>query len=142
MPDSENDARSLTPPTPPSQDWFLSALVTIMNSLRGAGLGITLQVGGLLVTGQLASGADYLEETGEGLDAALTGGKRDSIAKAMGELAEKLYSNEKQAPGYIHIRNARFFKPGANGIPQESKKWWRGRLSEVDGFIIGAMQEG
>ena len=124
----------------PQQDWFLAALVQILNSLKGASMGITLHVGGLVVSGQLASGAQYLEETGQTLDKALTGGTSDRLSKLFQRTAGTLYSEENQTVGYVHLRNVRFFQPGAGALPLKTQAWWRGRLSHVSGFSIGEME--
>lgn len=47
-------------------DWFLGALVDMVNETRGrVSLPITLTVGGLLITGELVSAADYFQAFAE-----------------------------------------------------------------------------
>jgi hypothetical protein len=44
-------------------------------------------------------------------------------------------------PNYIHLKEAKFFLPSGAGkpIPANQGVWWRGRLSEVSGFILGSL---
>ena len=45
----------------------------------------------------------------------------------------------KQLPGFIHLRNAKFFHNSGQPMPVNKGPWWRGRLSAVDGFSFWAM---
>lgn len=73
------------------------------------------------------------------MDAALSG-NAGKLTSLFHDIAGRLYTGESKSVGYVHIRNARFFQPGGGGpIPQVSSSWWRGRLSEVSGFVIGEM---
>ncbi|MBP0716154.1 hypothetical protein J8I33_22850 [Burkholderia sp. AcTa6-5] len=47
--------------------------------------------------------------------------------------------NDLPPPQYIHIKGARFFSNSGNPIPGNGGVWWRGRISEVDGFCLGEL---
>src|SRR5260221_3740907 len=118
-------------------DWFLQKLVTIFNSVPGAGMGITLNVGGMLISGQLASGKEYFE----GIGAVIAGAENaqnDTGAAIANLFKSAVVVYERQAPddqareppNYIHLKDAKFISPGQIGTPSVGV-WWRGRLCEV-----------
>lgn len=128
-------------------DWLLRVLVNLAN--KKVEIGITLHVGGLLVSGMVAPGAAYLEAISKDL----TDGFRRSLPGAdfnLGDViapAKELYANADETsvfenvPGYIHIRNARIYGPGGgNPIPGNRGMWWRGRISEISGFSLGELR--
>src|SRR5918993_1449756 len=87
-----------------TNDWFLQFLVDRVNGTTTE-IGITLQVGGLLVSGMLVSGDKYKQRP-----------ESESTKESEGP------------PFYIHLKNAKFYSPGASPIPANGV-WWRGRIS-------------
>lgn len=125
-------------------DWLLQRIVDYANQL-GMEAGVTLQAGGLLVTGRIISGPKYLEKIAEGF--------RDGLARNEGfeEAAEqfkKLFLSFKQIyakpedgslvapPTFIHLENARFLIPGKTLPADGDGVLWRGRISEITGFTF------
>jgi len=149
-----------------SQDWFLNQLVEWAN-LFGVEMGITLNAGGMLVSGQMISGRNYFIELAtefrgdmeEGSMVHTLGGfiednkqvyenydlttKKDNEASEgrQDEASEDDEGNNLSPPPpmYIHLRNAKIFAPGQNPIPGNSGVLWRGRISEINGFSIGSL---
>lgn len=145
-------------PQKPSHDWFLENLVRMVNeSDSGLEIGITLQVGGFLVSGTMVGGPKYFE--GFGSDFASAGlfagdkdiaeGVRQSFAQH-GEIYKAVPSEPSDSEkseigplplGFIHLKEARFFNTSGKPIPGNRGVWWRGRLSEVSGFILGNLSQ-
>lgn len=135
-----------------SVDWFLTNLVNLAND-AGVGIGITLNVGGTIISGTLVSGADYFKGFADQMASAFQDKEvSESIRKSYSEYADlypkrKLDENgddvggerETPTPSYIHLQNAKFFANGQATIPGEDGLWWRGRLSAVDGFSLGGL---
>jgi hypothetical protein len=132
-------------------DWLLAALVNGVNK-TGGGLGLTLWVGGTIVSGTVASIADYFE----GLAADFASAKGEG-APSMRTLFEKLGAQSREAfeearskkddddddvlhVRYIHLSGAHTFSPGGDAIPTGNGVWWRGRLDAIDGWCFGELQ--
>ena len=125
-------------------DWFLQNLV-----LDGLELPVTLQMHGLLVYGTLVSGRDYFE----GLASELTSDLSPEGVQAITNLLEpyiefyqgrEIEDSKEEAdpplPAFIHLRDAKFFNTAGRPIPGNRGVWWRGRISEVDGFMLGILK--
>lgn len=122
-------------------DWFLQSLVNMAND--GVEVGVTLQVSGLLVSGVLTGGKAYFEGFAEDYSSGLSDPEaaktvRDSFAM-FGEIYKKDGEDTTPPPQYIHLKNARFFNTSGNPIPGNKGVWWRGRISEVAGFMLGSL---
>ncbi|MRG90324.1 hypothetical protein GF068_00060 [Polyangium spumosum] len=123
----------------------MQGLVKMING-TDASLGVTLQVGGLLVSGTLVSGHKYFSGVGAELAAATPGSDetkerlRSTISRLGENFTKPADGNEpKPLPQYIHLKEARFFHVGGKPIPSNNGVWWRGRLSEVGGFCLGIL---
>jgi hypothetical protein len=126
-------------------DGFLQYFVRLVNR-SGLEIGITLNVSGLTISGQLISSKSYFE----GLIQEMSSANTDNQVKlAFQEAFRKIggiYSqmddedDENQTfPTYIHLRNAKMLLAGGQIIRTHRGVLWRGRLSEVDGFCLGSM---
>lgn len=99
--------------------------------------GITLHVGGLLVTGHIITARDFL------MDHPLT----DKMLEVK-EMLDKREPSEKQGeendlPEFIHLRDAHFLVPGQRPIPtNDAGVFWRGRIADIAGFSFGILKEG
>ena len=129
----------------PALDYFLQSLVGLAND--GLEIGITLTVGGFLVSGILVSGKRYFNDNLAG----------PGFADHMGESAEtirdyfrsfgSIYDDAtntpegapRPLPTFLHLYNARFFHNSGKPIPANRPIWWRGRISEIQGFTIGSL---
>ncbi|MHB8857399.1 MAG: gas vesicle accessory protein GvpU [Bellilinea sp.] len=126
-----------------NSDWFLQLLVDTCNHSEFS-ISITLNVGGVLVSGELIGGEKYfagfasdLKEAGLSIEIVDSFNKLGDIYGKQGEQVE--HDKSTQPPQYIHLKNARIFHPGGNPIPMNRGVWWRGRLEAIDGFILGSL---
>lgn len=130
-------------------DWFLEDLVRLVNS-TGVSIGITLSAGGMLISGKLASGHAYFEGVAEDLSAVSSDDEVAAVLKSTIAKLASVYSPDKDSVSssprtrrrltYIHLREARIFHPSGAPIPSNRGVWWRGRLSEVEGFCFGQLE--
>jgi hypothetical protein len=140
MSNNETPKQSLEGP-----DLFLESLVNLVTG-SGWEVGLTLQVGGFLVSGLLVSGRAFLEALGTEFSSALPNEEAAAaVRKSYSELADKIYGESSEArqnrPVYIHLKNARFFSSNGAPIPANRGLWWRGRLTEVQGFVLGSLSQ-
>lgn len=122
------------------KDWFLQSLINMVNGGKMS-FGITLNVGGFLVSGTLIGGKEYFEGFGEDFASGFQDlDSAESIKAAFSKNGE-IYTSEEDAPppSYVHIKDARFFNTNGNPIPGNRGVWWRGRVAEVDGFSLGSL---
>ncbi len=145
QPDDQADEGQSTEWKRPESDFFLEELIGLVNAAAEdgpAGLGITLTVGGLVITGELASGRHYYLESAKAFGKSLPeGDTRETVEKWVGGFS-KIYDRPDidERITFIHLKNVRFLSStGTFIIPNggESSVWWRGRLSEVSGFMLG-----
>ncbi len=129
-------------------DWFLAELVRRAND-GGLSIGITLCVGGTLVSGSLIGGRAYFEGFAENVAAAATDAETAERARAFFRGPAAMYRSEErrlrdvaadpEPLAYIHLEDARFFTVAGDPIPGNHGVYWRGKLSAVDGFVLGTM---
>jgi hypothetical protein len=142
----ESDAASALKPerenVVESSDWLLRELIT-SDVGQHFGLEITLQVGGLLVSGTLVDGGTYFADSGvrDVLERCLDADDPNAARYQLTKWASDFYSDDRErSPLYVHLKDARFFSPGCfEPMPRASGRWWRGRLSEVSGFMLGGL---
>lgn len=114
-------------------DWFLESFVQLANG-SNLSVSITLTVGGSTVTGVLCGGLEYFRGIsgllGEGFD-------------PVTNVGEAMYGpGTVRGPAtYIHLKDARICAPGGEATPSRDQPgvYWRGRLSEVSGFLFGSI---
>ncbi len=127
-------------------DWFLQTIVRIVNE-GDSEIGVTLTLGGTVISGLLVGGAKYFEAFGNEFASAF---KEPEIAaniysafSSHSKIYEKKESEseaeEVLPPIYIHLKNAKFFHNSGPAFPTNRGIWWRGRLSSVDGFALGVL---
>ena len=125
------------------KDWFLQQFVHFAN-LSNIAIGVTLNVGGFLISGLLIGGKEYFDNIGDEFlgsnptDKNVIQMKEDLFVKA-----GDMYSSDKyrSSPniGYIHLKDAKCFNTAGNPIPHNRGVFWRGRLEEVSGFSLGLL---
>lgn len=127
------------------RDWFLQSLINGVNG-QDTELGITLNIGGFLVSGQLVSGHKYFEGFGADLGSAFTDPEAKRVLQQSFERFGGLYTSDPSnepaiaPPNYLHLKNARFFNTAGKSIPENRGVWWRGRVSEISGFFLGVLE--
>ncbi len=143
-PPVEEAKPSLDFPTPAQADHFLQALVDLTNRSEFS-IGITLQMDGFLVSGQLASGKAYFD--GIASEMADSMGANTSAADAMRKYFSNFGNiyhqyngdNDYIPPVYIHLRDAKFFHNSGSPVPGNRGVWWRGRITSVSGVMMGKL---
>lgn len=125
-------------------DWSLQDLVGYVNSNSGISIGVTLTVGGTLISGHLISGNSYFEQVAD----LLAGSPANDVTQEMVNYHSKL-STEKYDPSkfasdedrdsivFIHLKDAKHIF-GTNVLPSNGALW-RGKLSDVSGYTIGSL---
>lgn len=125
----------------PVKDWFLQFLVNMANKNEFE-LELTLTVGGFLITGTLASVRQYFDELGAYFASPFASGTNsEEIMKTFKKIGDQCScvspSEQTETPSYIHLKNARYHDAQGRSIPESQGHWWRGRISEVQGFSPG-----
>jgi hypothetical protein len=125
-------------------DWFIQSLVNVAN-VAPLSFGVTLQVSGLLVSGYLVSGKAYFEAVGQQIisGVAQNAALADQMRKMFATF-ESAYPNdpnqiERPVPQFVHLQNARFYSTDGTPVPSNEGVWWRGRISEISGIVIGIL---
>jgi len=128
--------------SPIDSDWFLRSLVQAVNR-HELMLGITLTVGGTLITGTLVPGREYFRDLAEQVASSADDDDAAEQLRAtfagLGEIYGKQPSEGEQLPSYIHLKDVRFFSPGGGSLPDHDGVWWRGRIDQVQGFVLGSV---
>jgi len=127
-------------------DHHLAELVGIVNRSNGE-FAITLTVGGMLISGLLTGGKRYHEEFAEQFLKGMgdlepeTSEPIKEFFKGFGAIYARQEGDEMPEPltTFIHLREARFFVPGAAPVPANGGVLWRGRLVKVDGYHLGIL---
>jgi hypothetical protein len=128
-------------------DWFIQSLVNIAN-VAPLSFGVTFQVSGLLVSGYLVSGKAYFEAVGQQIigglaqNAALAGQMRKMFATFESAYPSDPAQAERPVPQFVHLQNARFYSTDGTPVPANEGVWWRGRISEISGIVIGILGVG
>jgi hypothetical protein len=125
----------------PPKDWFLQFLVNLANKNRFE-LDITLTVGGILISGTLAGVRQYFDDLGAYFASPFESiGNSEEIRATFKKIGDQCscvsQSEQTETPSYIHIKNASFFDAHGQSIPGSTGTWWRGRISEIQGFSPG-----
>ena|SRR5690348_3516235 len=129
---------------PDNIDPFLLYLVDIANA-EILSFGITLNVGGVLVTGQLVSYEKYYE----GLQKDIThvaGAGGEALAEVIAQflkhsVGEKAATPKPEPlPRHIHLQHAQIVVT-ADGrlLPRNHGVWWRAPIAAVSGFTLGSL---
>src|SRR5690349_18625149 len=116
-------------------DWFLVELVRRANT-GGLSLGLTLCVGGVLVSGALIGGREYFEGFAEDVvsavaDPAVAGKAREFFRSPAAMYRQEDGATEGIDPelaeplAYIHMKNARFFTPNGEPVRASHGDYWR-----------------
>ncbi|TGD94914.1 hypothetical protein [Methylobacterium nonmethylotrophicum] len=137
-----------SPPTNielPETDYVLSLMCQLAN--LGLQQGVTIFVGGAIISGMIVSGRIYYEDLANKLSNATIGGSGrpaylDEVIDRYMDAAKDydVPANPPEGwimpePSYIFLQNAKFSVNGS--FTTQKGIFWRGRLSKVDGFIAG-----
>lgn len=121
-------------------DWFLQKLVTIVND-SAMQVGVTLTVGGGMVSGTLISAKTYFAEFGKLMGDAMPGGG-GGVEESIRQLGETKEEQEEGTqifpPQFIHLKDAKLFTP-SGATPGNQGVLWRGTIASINGFNLGSM---
>lgn len=121
-------------------DWLLRALVEL-DVDQHFGLEVTLQMGGLLISGTLVTGMQFFAESGFREALATSAEEPEAAHYWLKQWAADVNRDDgERDAAYVHLKNARFSGECLEPKSKATGRWWRGRLSEVDGFTIGALR--
>ncbi len=128
--------------TESKNDNLLGIFVSMCNKFDAVSFGITLNVQGQIIVGEIIGRTEYLKELSESFRSANNG--QSDLGKTIGDSFEyaleglqKEKSEEDQEepePNFIHLKNVQFHPLNM------SAPVWRGKLSSVDGFILGKLE--
>lgn len=138
---------------PRGGDYLLEHMVRMVDE-TGMQIGITLYVGGLVVSGLLVSGDAFLEGCSEYFESARGPAEaRQALSQFVrrthhgqpgggGDQDDGVLDHEEvtEHTGYVHLREARVFE--ARGPVTQEGTWWRGRIDRIDGFHFGVLRGG
>lgn len=106
----------------------------------------------MTISGTLIGGKDFFEKGCKEWTMAWPPVIAQSFENDFKVVTEKIYpvesvkEDEKEESEiiyeYIHLSDAKIFSPGQAPIPTNKAIYWRGRISEVDGFFLGMLQVG
>lgn len=119
-------------------DIVLELLVTVVNKAE-FDIGVTLTVGGLMVSGQLTGRDRYAKRVTQSLRTVTGSGKPIADAVAEGLFAssdeDDEADDEKPPPLYIHLTDVSISSSAQGHVEFDA---WRGKLASVDGWAFGA----
>jgi hypothetical protein len=123
-----------------SIDWYLQKLVHLAN-VNGWEFGLTLVLGGSVVSGIVISGKKYFDTFADEISQAWPGDDKEELRSAFashGEIYDLPEGEEPRPPQYIHLKDARISYPNGN-IPSSGTVLWRGKINAVSGFNLGML---
>ncbi|WP_213880903.1 gas vesicle accessory protein GvpU [Pseudomonas sp. dw_358] len=124
-------------------DWLLQWFVQFVNKTP-VEVGITLSIGGGLVSGILISHHQYFEELAADFSKpfeAFAGPEAEHVKElVLGFIAPPTPPGEKEpAMQFLHLRDARLYSAGGGEAIPTKGALWRGKISAVDGFSMGGL---
>ena len=124
----------------PELDGFLYALATTVVE-NGFSFGITLNVKGTIISGDLITSNQYFKEISKETADVENGKLLGEVLSQINRIVEEATTEQQERSSkFIHLKNARFFS-ASNSIPSNKGIYWRGRLSEIDGFTLGLLSD-
>jgi hypothetical protein len=129
----------------PVRDIYLMSILSLFDDdkTNTSALSVTLQVGGVLVTGELIGHGRWQSELKAWL--ATVGGSSDVISDLFGIVEEELAEHGPGRPSHLHLRDAKFITNYAGSmegiVPQGPERpLWRTRVADVQGWSLGRPQ--
>lgn len=109
----------------------------------------TLICGGVIVSGQIVSGKKYFDHFAETFSKGFSTLPPEDVEEIRENLAHhgdiyerKEGDNRKPTHTiYVHLKDAKYYSTTGQAIPTSEGLWFRGRLSEVSGFHLGALAQ-
>lgn len=126
----------------PVRDVYLMSIVEMLDSDESnrSALSVTLQVGGVMVAGELIGHGRWRNELKAWL--ATIGGDADAISRLVGVVEEELAAQGPFRASHLHLRDAKFitnYTSSMQGIAPfgPERPLWRTRIADVQGWSLG-----
>lgn len=131
---------------PPTSNWFLLSLLAVASN-AGLNPPITLNVNGLLISGDLVDGKLYFDN----LTSVTTDAFKGVVPQATIDQFDALFAafrarvggpgqgsgqSDGPEPTHIYLRNAKVSNQSGAAAPSASGAWWRIRLDAIQGFSL------
>jgi hypothetical protein len=112
----------------PDSDWLLKQITQYINRTLFSEIPITIFVKGIVISGILIPDVEYIDIVSH------------ECVGASEELVDIFWSSRDDSirDDYIHLKNATF-NSDVTPMTINSKVYWRGRLSSIDGFVVGKL---
>jgi len=112
----------------PDSDWLLKQLTQYINRTLLSEIPITIFVKGIVISGTLIPDVEYIDSVSY------------ECVGVSEELVDIFWSSRDDSirDDYIHLKNATF-NSDVTPMTINSKVYWRGRLSSIDGFVVGKL---
>lgn len=121
------------------QDPFLKTLNATVNSFNYS-FGVTLVVGGGVITGTLVSAKSFFDGFADSLSQAWPGGPNEELRGGFAQWGQPETADLNE--GFIHLKDARYII-GQGVVPSiGSGMLWRGGIDSVSGFSLGSYNPG
>ena len=137
--------RVLAPtPTPAatitSDDPLMNAVIDAVEHNADFHIGVTLYVGGILVSGEMISDREYLAGVGQTFVAAGDGRPANyatQLGRVLSHAAAANASTQHRGHRFINLKNVRVLSPGSPLLP--SNGLWRGSAASIQGYSWGLL---
>lgn len=128
-----------TQPSPPPKAWFLQQLMDVATA-AGLRPTVTLNVGGLLLSGELVDAKTHFEELAVAVQETVTDA---AVARKLNDLLGEYANRENRPsappsgePAHIHLRAAKAIDINGVSLPVSGGASWRVQLSAVQAFSL------
>lgn len=129
-----------TQSTPEAQeDYLLSYLVQVANEAELFRFGITLCVGGLLISGHLVGANVWREALVSDFRSADPSGTGVEFLESLLDGFPAPHYDPAASPTFIHLVDAEIFPGDTRPLPGNRTVPWRGRIRAIDGWTMGVL---
>jgi hypothetical protein len=130
----EHDEPAVTIIEPFDDEPMLHVLASVAQTTPGFSIGVTLNVAGGVVSGELIGMSHWFEEFQEAHPPvkAILGGFAKAFEEARGDPEEAEYH-------FLHLRKAAIYTAGQEPLGNGGL-FWRGRISQVAGWSFGTFR--
>lgn len=130
-----------TPAELKDSDLFLRTLVVSVD-VEERSLPLTLQSGGMLVSGDLVGVRKYFAGIEQQLMVMVSASAEDrtkltGVFTRLQWCDDDILNGADYRPRYIHLRDAAIIMPNGTSMVQICMPWWRGRLDAIAAFVLG-----
>jgi len=123
-----------------SDDPLLNAVIDAVEHNAEFHIGVTVYVGGILVSGEMISDREYLAGVGQTFVAAGEGRPANyatQLGRVLADAATRHASTQHRGHRFINLKNVRVLSPGSPLIP--SNGYWRGSAASIQGYSWGVL---